>query len=173
MQALMITNLTPPAHQDLVDLYQTTKLPRIRTRTQMILLSVEQALKAPQIALIVRESERTVQRWLKRYQAEGINGLQDAPKSGKPSKVSLAYRQQLLSSVRQRPRSLGLEFSLWTLARLADYLAEQTGIRLSEEGVRLQLKAMEIVLSRPQHKISSPDPDYLLKKRRLKAKETI
>jgi transposase len=172
MQALLITNLTPEAYQELVDLYQTTKLPRIRTRAQMILLSVEQALKAPQIALIVRESERTVQRWLKRYQAEGVNGLQDAPKSGKPSKVSLAYRQQLLSSVRQRPRSLGLDFSLWTLARLADYLAEQTSIRLSEEGVRLQLKAMEIVLSRPQHKISSPDPEYLLKKRRSRTNET-
>ena len=164
MRAHQIANLTPVDHQALVDLYQSTKLPRIRTRAQMILLSAEQALKAPQIALIVRESERTVQRWLKRYQAEGINGLQDAPKSGKPSKVSQAYRQLLLSSVRQRPRSLGLEFSLWTLARLADYLAQQTGVRLSLEGVRLQLKAMEIVLSRPQHKISSPDPDYLAKK---------
>lgn len=171
MQALQIDHIPPLAHQELVELYQATKLPRIRTRAQMILLSAEQALKAPQIALIVRESERTIQRWLKRYQAEGITGLQDAPKSGKPSKVSQAYRQLLLSSVRQRPRSLGLEFSLWTLARLADYLAEQTGVRLSEEGVRLQLKAMEIVLSRPQHKISSPDPEYLLKKRRLRSKE--
>lgn len=172
MLALKIDKLLPAAHQALTELYAKTKIPRLRTRAQMILLSAEQALKAPQIALIVRESERTVQRWLKRYQTEGINGLQDAPKTGKPSKVSQAYRQQLLSSVRQRPRSLGLEFSLWTLARLADYLAEQTGVRLSEEGVRLQLKAMEIVLSRPQHKISSPDPDYLVKKRRLKTKET-
>jgi transposase len=172
MQALKITNLTPSAHQDLVDLYQTTKLPRIRTRAQMMLLSVEQALKVPQIAQIVRESERTVQRWLKRYQAEGINGLQDAPKTGKPSKVSATYRQLLLSSVRQRLRSLGLEFSLWTLARLADYLAEQTCIRLSQEGVRLQLKAMGIVLSRPQHKISSPDPEYMVKKRRSRINAT-
>lgn len=88
MRALQIDNLPPSAHQELVDLYQATKLPHIRTRAQMILLSAEQALKAPQIALIVGESERTIQRWLKRYQAEGINGLQDAPKSGKPSKVN-------------------------------------------------------------------------------------
>lgn len=171
MLALKIDNLTPSAHQELTELYDKTKISRLRTRAQMILLSAEQALKAPQIARIVRESERTVQRWLKRYQAEGINGLQDAPRSGKPSKVSAAYRQLLLSSVRQRPRSLGLEFSLWTLARLADYLAEQIGARLSEEGVRQQLKVAGIVLSRPQHKISSPDPEYLVKKRRLKIKE--
>jgi len=40
------------------------------------------------------------------------------------------------------------------------------------ETVRQVLKAGEIVLSRPQHKISNPDPDYLLKKRRLKRQET-
>jgi transposase len=57
---------------------------------------------------------------------------------------------------------------LWTLERLSDYLAEQTGIRLSGEGVRQRLKAAEIVLSRPQHKISSPDPEYQVKKRRSK-----
>jgi hypothetical protein len=56
--------------------------------------------------------------------------------------------------------------------RLADSMAEQTGIRASYETVRLLLKDREIVLSRPQHKISSPDPDYLVKKRRLKKQET-
>lgn len=131
-------------------------------------MSAEQGLKALQIARIVRESERTVQRWLKRYQSEGIKGLWDAPNSGNPGKVTQAYEELLLSSVRQRPRALGLEFSLWSLERLAHYLAEQTEIRLSGEGVRQQLKAAEIVLSRPQHKISSPDPEYLVKKRRLK-----
>jgi transposase len=168
MQPLRITHLSEEDHQALMEMYRTTALPRMRTRAQMMLLSFEQGLKAPQIAHIVRESESSVQRWLKRYQAEGIKGLLDAPQSGNPGKVTQVYKQQLLSSVRQRPRALGLEFSLWTLARLSDHLAEQTGIRLSGEGVRQQLKAAEIVLSRPQHKISSPDAEYLVKKRRLK-----
>jgi hypothetical protein len=41
-------------------LYRTTKVPRRRTRAQMILLAAEQGLKVPQIALITRESEATV-----------------------------------------------------------------------------------------------------------------
>lgn len=164
MQALSITHLSEEDHQALKKLYRTTALPRMRTRAQIILLSFEQALKAAQITQVVRESESTVQRWLKRYQSEGVKGLSDAPKSGNPGKVTQPYEQLLLSSVRQRPRALGLEFSLWTLERLADYLAEQTGIRLSGEGVRQRLKAAEIVLSRPQHKISSPDSEYLVKK---------
>jgi hypothetical protein len=55
---------------------------------------------------------------------------------------------------------------------LADYLAEVTGIRVEAETVRLHLLKQEIVLSRPQHKISSPDPDYLVKKRRSKTPAT-
>ena len=62
--------------------------------------------------------------------------------------------------------------SLWTLRRLADYMAEQTGIRVEYETVRLHLKAAGIVLSRPQHTITSPDPEYAIKKRRSKRPAT-
>ncbi len=57
---------------------------------------------------------------------------------------------------------------MWTLQRLTDYLAEETGIRVEAETARIHLKKLGIVLSRPQHKVSSPDPDYEVKKRRLK-----
>ena len=67
--------------------------------------------------------------------------------------------------VRRRPRSLGQPYSMWTLQRLADSMAEQTGIQVEDETVRVPLKEAQIVLSRPQHTISSPDPEDLLKKR--------
>jgi len=157
----------------LENLYRTTKEVRLRTRAQIILLAGEQRMSAPAIAKIVRENDQTVRNWLKRWMAEGIEGLKDRPMPGAPSKVTKAYEEQLLLVVRRRPRSLGQPYSMWTLQRLADYMAEQTGIRASYETVRQVLKAGEIVLSRPQHKISSPDPDYLLKKRRLKRQEMI
>jgi transposase len=149
-------------------LYRTTKDVRLRTRAQMVLLAAEQRLTAPAIAAIVREDDQTVRNWLKRYLAEGIEGLKDRPMPGAPPKITPAYEEQVLAAVRRRPRSLGQPYSMWTLQRLADYMAEQTGIRASDETVRKLLKKGEIVLSRPQHKISSPDPEYLVKKRRLK-----
>ena len=47
-------------------------------------------------------------------------------------------------------------------------MAEHTGIRVSYETVRQVLKAGDIVLSRPQQKVRSPGPAYLVQKRRLK-----
>jgi transposase len=168
MQPVRIPDLTPTQRDELDALYRTTRTVRLRTRAQMVLLAAEQHLTAPAIAGIVRTSEDTVRRWLTRYLSEGIEGLQDVPRPGAPVKVTPAYVAQLLAAVRRRPRSLGLPFSLRTLQRLADYLAEQTGIRVEYETVRLHLKAAGIVLSRPQHAITSPDPEYALKKRRSK-----
>ena len=154
------------------ELYHRTKDVRVRNRAQMILLGVEEQMVARQIAKIVRQDEQTVRRWIKRFNAEGISGLSDKPKSGPPKQVTDAYRERLLVVVRRRPRSLNQPYSLWTLQRLVDFMAEETGLRFSTETVRLILKANDIVISRPQHKVSSPDPEYEVKKRRLKSSVT-
>jgi transposase len=171
MKAISLFPLKDEAIQELDELYRTTKDVRLRTRAQMVLLSGEQGLVAGQIASIVRQNDQTVRMWLKRYQAEGIPGLYDEPRSGAPGKVTESYKEKLIQTVRQRPRSLGLPYSLWTLSRLADYMAQATGIRVHEKTVRHHLQAADIVLSRPQHKISSPDPEYQVKKRRSKRAE--
>ena len=164
---LEIAPLTAEEVEALEKLYRTTKEVRLRTRAQILLLAGEQRMTAPAIAKIVRENDQTVRNWLKRYQAEGLEGLKDRPMPGSPAKITKEYEEQLRTVVRLRPRSLGQPYSIWTLERLADYMAEQTGIRVSYETVRRVLAEAEIVLSRPQHTISSPDPEYLVKKRRL------
>jgi transposase len=173
MKPIRIPTLSSEQLDALEKAYRTTREARFRTRAQMILLAAEQHLTAARIAEIVRASEETVRRWLKRYLAEGVEGLRDAPHPGAPGKVTAEYRERLVQAVRRRPRSLGLPFSVWTLRRLADHMAEQTGIRVEYETVRVHLKAAGIVLSRPQHTITSPDPEYALKKRRSKKPATV
>ena len=167
-QPLEIPPLTVEEVEALDSLYRTTKDMRVRTRSQILLLAGEQQMTAPAIAKIVRTDDQTVRNWFKRWMAEGIEGLKDRPMPGGPAKVTKAYKEQILTVVRCRPRALSQPYSLWTYQRLADCMAEQTGIRVSYETVRRVLAEGEIVLSRPQHKVSSPDPEYLLKKRRLK-----
>lgn len=173
MQPIYIENLTAAQLAELDTCYRTTPSMRVRTRAQMILLSAENHLVPHQIASIVRKDEQTVRRWIRRYQAEGVAGLEDAPRPGGEPKTTPRYRARLLEIVRRRPRALGQPFSLWTLQRLADFMVEETGLRVCDETVRRVLHAGGIVLSRPQHKISSPDPEYQVKKRRLKRRAII
>jgi transposase len=173
MRPIELPELSPEAIEELATLYRTTHNLRLHTRAQMVLLAAEQHMVAADIAKIVRTDEQTVRRWLKRYLAEGIAGLSDAPHPGATPTVTEEYKTKLALVARQRPRSLGQPYSLWTCQRLSDYMAEATGIRVSDETVRHYLIAVDIVLSRPQHKITSPDPAYEVKKRRLKRPATI
>lgn len=171
MQAIRLPEQTPEQLQTLDELYRSTKDVGLRTRAQMVLLAAEKGWSASVIAEVVRQEENTVRTWLDRYIAEGIEGLKDKPHAGAAPKITPSDSAGLLQAVRQRPRSLELALSTWTMQRLADHMAQQTGIRLSAEAVRQHLLKHEIVLSRPQHKITSPDPEYAVKKRRLRTPE--
>jgi transposase len=167
MRALRPDDLSRDQLHQLDELYHATRDVRVRTRALMILLAAEERLTTARIAAIVRESDETVRRWFHRYMmAEGVNGLADAPRSGKPPKVTARYRERLLELVRRRPRTLDLPFSMWTAARLADRLAEETGLRMSVASIHRLLHAAGLGFGRPRHMISSPDPDYAVKKRR-------
>lgn len=169
---IQVRDIPPEELSELETLFRQTKDVRIRERTQIILLAAEQGLTAPQICTIVRRNDQTVRNWIRRFNAEGIAGLYDAPRAGAPAKVTPMYRDRLLEVVRQRPRALDQPYSLWTLQRLADFMAEETGLRVSAATVSRILAQHDIVMSRPQHKVSSPDPEYEVKKRRLKGNET-
>ena len=166
MRPIRLDALSPEQLRELDELYRATRDVRVRTRALMILLAAERGMVAAEIAAIVRQDEETVRRWFARYLAEGIEGLSDAPRSGAPPKATAAYRERLLGIARCRPRGLGLPFSLWTAARLADHLAELTGVRLSPPRVSALLREGGMRLSRPQHTITSPDPEYAPKKGR-------
>ena len=172
MQPIRLRTLSDEEHHALDAFYRAERSARLKLRALAILLAAERDLVAAEIAELIRSSESSVRRWIKRFNAEGLDGLRDAPRPGRAKKASEAYRTRLLAVVRRRPRALDQPYSLWTLARLADFMAEETGARVSHESVRRYLQAGGIVLSRPQHTITSPDPEYQLKKRRLKPSET-
>jgi transposase len=84
MKALELPQLTVEQIAALERLYRTTRDARVKIRAQMILLMAEQQLVSWQVAEIVRETDQTVRKWLKRYLAEGLEGLRDAPRPGMP-----------------------------------------------------------------------------------------
>ena len=132
----------------LEQLHRETDNADVRSRCDMILWSNE-GLSPPQIAKRVRFSHDTVVRYIKRYEAEGLSGLFTKPRSGRPRRVTSEYEAKLLEAVAQEPRSLGLPFSNWTTAKLAKYMAQQTGISISPRQVEKYLKAHGWRLRRP------------------------
>jgi len=88
---------------------------------------------------------RTVRMWLTRFQEEGLPGLQDRARSGRPVTYAPETVGEVLTTAATPPQALGLPFAAWTLDRLQAYLNEERGIPIKrsridelilEEGLR-------------------------------------
>ena len=160
-----VHTLSSEESEALVQLYRRTKEADVRSRCDMILLSNE-GLSPLQIARRVRFSRDTVSRFIKRYNKEGIVSLFDRPRSGRPRRITPEYLAQLLEAVDQAPRNLGLPFSNWTTANLAEHMAGRTGITICARQVENYIKANDFRLRRPVRTVKhKQDPDLVREKK--------
>ena len=107
-----------------------------------------------QVAEVVLVSANTVWTWHRRYRQEGLAGLQDQPKSGRPTKAGTDYVTQLERLLETDPASLGLPYTVWTINRLRLYLAEQTTILLSYTRFRALLAKLDYRWKQPKHDLA-------------------
>jgi hypothetical protein len=80
-----IRQLSNDENGALRQLYRQTKDADVRYRCQMILLSAD-GHGVGEIARLTLFDENSVLFWFDRYEAEGLDGLEDRPKSGRPPK---------------------------------------------------------------------------------------
>jgi transposase len=143
-----VHRLTEEEVEALRQQHRQTKEAHLRSRCEMILLS-DDGLSSAQIAKWVRMSDRTVRRTIDRYEAQGIRGLVNKAIPGRPPRVTVGYLQQLERIVEGNPRDVALPFSNWTTAKLAEYMAQQTGIEIGARQMENYLKAQRWRLRRP------------------------
>ena len=87
------------------------------------------------IAAALRMDERTVGLWLKRFNAAGLDGLADAPRSGRPPTYTPEQVGAVIAAALTDPQRLGLPFGCWTLDRLEAYLNEAQGLPIKRSRI--------------------------------------
>ncbi|BAU63941.1 hypothetical protein STA3757_48560 (plasmid) [Stanieria sp. NIES-3757] len=109
--------------------------PEIRERI-LILLLLNDGKTQGEIANFLGCSLRKIAYWCVHGDPENLESLKDERMSGNYHKATEEYIDLLLKIVEQDPEELGYEFGRWTAKRLATYLDEKTGIKLSSSQVR-------------------------------------
>jgi transposase len=121
---------------------------RVALRAQMVLLSAR-GYSVPQIAAIQDCGQDVVRLWLQRYKEEGVRGLEDAPRSGRPPKHLLAGAI-IDAQASQSPACSGHVQRCWTVALLTAYLAQRFHLVLSRHSVRRYRHQMGWRWARPR-----------------------
>ncbi len=101
--------------------------------------------RVPTIARVLGVKADTVRHWLARFTVDGVAGLADARRTGRPPTYSPEQVGLVIATSLTRPDDLGLPFGYWTLDRLTTCLHENHALPISrsrigellhEEGLR-------------------------------------
>ena len=73
--------------------------------------------------------------WVKRFNAHGLAGLNDRPRSGRPVTYGPEVVGEVLATALTKPDTLGLPVACWTLDRLEAYLNEEQGMAIKRSRI--------------------------------------
>ncbi len=114
--------------------------PSTRDRLEMIRLS-DAGWSIPTIARHLGQHEQTVRAWIKVFLAGGFVALPNKPRGGKQAALTPGILEALRSELARGHRT-------WTAAQLAEWIAEQHGVRLSTGRLPIHLKRAKLSYQR-------------------------
>jgi transposase len=131
---------------------------RVVRRAQIIELARKKS-PVSQIMAITGYTDQGIRDLKRRWNERGEDSLRDARRSGRPPRANEEYRARLVEVVRTPPAELGYAFTVWTTGRLAEHMAQQTGIRIGADRLRQILHELNMSWKRPCHTTRNlPDP---------------
>jgi transposase len=133
-----------------------------------MLLASARGERVPSIARALSCDEQTVRNAIHAFNQKGADALQAASRRPHGLRTALATgdADTFKALLHRSPRDFGKPTGLWTLELVAVVCLELgwTTTRVSAETIRQTLLRLKINWKRAKHWITSPDPQYQLKK---------
>src|SRR5207244_853676 len=81
-------------------------------------LLVAQGMTCPEVSRLLGDAPRSVEYWVRRFEARGLGGLVEGQRSGRPPRLSEAQLREVDRVLRQAPCDLGLTGTLWDVGAI-------------------------------------------------------
>jgi transposase len=109
--------LQPQEQARLTQVLRSTRVPAGLARRARVLLLLAQGLSLRRIRAQTGMSPRRIRAWKQNWQQRGLDGLLDAPRRGRPKKLSPAREAAILAATERRPPAPVTQWSTRRLAR--------------------------------------------------------
>ena len=113
--------------------------------------------------------QATVRAYIKRYNSGGLETLKPDKSSGRPPTIHLtkAEWEELVHRSPCQFVKLNTGARNWTQDMLSEYCHEYLGVKISASAICMLLKRMGMRWNRGKLKVTSPDPQYTVKRERV------
>ncbi|MEQ1620422.1 MAG: helix-turn-helix domain-containing protein [Methylococcales bacterium] len=130
-----ITKLTPEEKTTLTEAYQNHPCARVRLRAHALLLN-NRGFLVIRIRDLFSVRHQTVSAWLNAWESEGIIGLYDQPRSGRPQILTPEEQERFLAYAKEKPRQTKA-----AAARVEQETGKQASIDTYNRIIRNQARA--------------------------------
>lgn len=122
------------------------------------ILLVAQGMSCLKVSELLGDAPRTVQYWVRRFEQDGLQGLAEGDRSGRPSRLRPKHLKSINRALRMPPGESGLSVHLWDGKTLAEFLQKKHGILLGVRQCQRLFHQLEFRLRKPRPLIARADP---------------
>jgi transposase len=111
---------------------------------------VDDGLTVTKVAQAYGTDRSTIHRWLGQFAANGENGLERKPVSGRPRKFAELDSDALVAMVLAPATEFGYETDFWTTRRLIQVIGSEFGVVISKRTILRRLHEAGLSYQKPE-----------------------
>jgi len=149
---------------ELQTFYRTETNARLARRIHAVWLA-RRGMTCPQIMQVTGAGRRSIQLWVAKYNAGGMNELTDKPRTGRPPLLTPEQQKQLKAWIEAGPSDED-RVSVFSAATIDERVEQQFGVLYSLRGMQYLLGRLGFSYQcpRPRHEKSDPEAQEEFKK---------
>lgn len=132
---LRLRDLTEDEYKTIERLVHARSTPVGKLKRAQIIWLASQGEPAPEIAHQLGVGADMVRLRLKRFNAQGLSALEEAPRSGRPATYTPEEVSIVIQTALSKPQEVGEDYAMWTLDRLVEHLERVRGIRMKRSRI--------------------------------------
>lgn len=123
------------------------------------ILLVAQGMSCPDVGRLLGDAPRTVEYWVGRFEEEGLAGLAETDRPGRPSRLQPRQMNRIGVILRKSPRDLGMAANLWDGKTLAEFIKKEFGVKLCVRQCQRLFRRFNFRLRKPRPVLSRANPE--------------
>ena len=123
-------------------------------------LLVAHGATCPEVAQLLGDAPRTVEYWVRRFEARGFSGLTEGARAGRPRRLDDDQLAKVGKALRQTPAEAGLsDGGVWDGKTLSAFLKQEFALTLQVRQCQRLFRQLDFRLRKPRPLIAHADAE--------------
>ncbi len=122
-------------------------------------LLVAQGMSCRQVSELLGDAPRSVAYWVRRFERDGLGGLTEEERPGRPRRLSEEHIQSIDEALRRSPTDFGLTGNIWDGKTLSAYVRREWDVSLGTRQCQRLFRQLGFRLRKPRPLIANASPE--------------